>query len=93
MLSNTPGKGSEQTPVMDLLSLERVFSMPKVMQPVLPNMDSKNLALYTDLRYIIMAADYIYSYPQAPTIYETFYVHVYYQYREWYCAKHGIEIK
>ena len=40
------------------------------------------LALYTDLRYIIMAADNINAYDQASNPYDTFYAYVDDQYRD-----------
>ena len=50
------------------------------------------LDMYTSFGYIIMADGAINAYYQAPPPDETLYIHVYYQYINWYRAKHGIEI-
>ena len=93
MLSKTPEKGIQETPVVDLLSLERAFSMPQIMQPEVPNMDLKKcIALSTDLGYIIMADDTVNACAQAPTLDEPLYVIFHDYYRYWYRDKHGIEI-
>ena len=60
------------------------------MHPVIPNTDSTFLVLSTYLVYIIMEADDINAYAQAPPPYAPLYAHVDDQYRYWYRYKHGM---
>ena len=72
MFKNTLEKEIQETTMTDSLSLERALSMQKIITRDFKHGFNIFLALYTYLRYIIMEADDINAYAQAPTPYETF---------------------
>ena len=71
-------------PVKGIKYYKKLFSL------CLPTRIQHFLALSTALGYVLMESDAINTYGKAPPPDEPLYVHVDYQYRNWYYANNGI---